>query len=120
MTEVTTIKVQGQTVFFHELSDAEMVSALQTLPTTQVKILLLASQMARHESAQYESVRASMATRIRELRLAKGISQERLADLAGCHRTYIGMLERRKLKPSLQVLVAVAEALQTDVSNLIS
>ena len=43
MTEITTI-VSGQTVFFHELSDAEMDNALQTLPTTQVKILVLAGQ----------------------------------------------------------------------------
>ena len=43
MTETTTI-VSGQTVFFHELSDAEMDDALQTLPTTQVKILVLAAQ----------------------------------------------------------------------------
>ena len=43
MTETTTI-VSGQTVFFHELSDVEMDSALQTLPTTQVKILVLAGQ----------------------------------------------------------------------------
>jgi uncharacterized protein YerC len=43
MAETTTI-VSGQTVFFHELSDAEMDSALQTLPTTQVKILVLAGQ----------------------------------------------------------------------------
>ena len=43
MTETTTI-VSGQTVFFHELSDVEMDDALQTLPTTQVKILVLAGQ----------------------------------------------------------------------------
>ena len=43
MTETTTI-VSGQTVFFRELSDAEMDGALQTLPTTQVKILVLAGQ----------------------------------------------------------------------------
>ena len=43
MAKTTTI-VSGQTVFFHELSDAEMDDALQTLPTTQVKILVLAGQ----------------------------------------------------------------------------
>ena len=43
MAETTTI-VSGQTVFFHELSDQEMDNALQTLPTTQVKIPVLAGQ----------------------------------------------------------------------------
>ena len=33
MAETTTL-VSGQTVFFHELSDQEMGSASQTLPTT--------------------------------------------------------------------------------------
>jgi len=76
--------------------------------------------MARPESAQYDRVRDTIAVRIRELRLAKGLSQEALADLAGCHRTYIGMLERKKLNPSLQVLVSVAGALDIEVQDLLA
>ena len=32
--------------------------------------------------------------RIRQLRLASGLSQEELAEQTGFHRTYIGMIER--------------------------
>ena len=56
--------------------------------------------------------------RIRELRLANGLSQEKLADLAGCDRTYVGMLERKLSNPSLRVLVAIAEALGVPFSDL--
>lgn len=37
---------------------------------------------------------ADFGSRIRELRLARGLSQEQLAELTGFHRTYIGMIER--------------------------
>ena len=36
--------------------------------------------------------------RVREMRKEKGISQEELADKAGLHRTYIGMIERAEKK----------------------
>lgn len=32
--------------------------------------------------------------RIRNYRTAKGLSQEKLAELSGCHHTYIGQVER--------------------------
>src|SRR3989442_2658344 len=41
------------------------------------------------------SLRRSIGQRLQELRLRAGItSQEKLAHLAGVHRTYIGLLER--------------------------
>jgi len=58
--------------------------------------------------------------RIRELRLAKGISQEKLADLAGCDRTYVGMLDRKLTNPSLRVLARIAEALEVPLHELVA
>jgi transcriptional regulator with XRE-family HTH domain len=50
--------------------------------------------------------------RIRELRLAKGVSQEALADEAGLHRTYMGSVERGERNISLDNIVRIARALK--------
>jgi len=50
--------------------------------------------------------------RIRELRRAKGISQEALADEAGVHRTYMGSVERGERNISLDNIVRIAKALR--------
>jgi len=50
--------------------------------------------------------------RIRSLRLAKGYSQEALADEAGIHRTYMGSVERGERNISLENIVKIAKALR--------
>ena len=62
----------------------------------------------------------SAGTRIKQMRRAKGLSQEELADLAGCHRTYVGMLERGEGNPSLGVLSNIAEALGVEAVDLLN
>lgn len=57
--------------------------------------------------------------RIRELRLAKGISQEALADVAGIHRTYMGSVERGERNISLENIVKIARALKVAPGNLL-
>jgi transcriptional regulator with XRE-family HTH domain len=57
--------------------------------------------------------------RIRELRLAKGISQEALADLAGIHRTYMGSVERGERNISLENIVKIAKALRVRPHELL-
>ena len=66
----------------------------------------------------YEAVRARMAARIRELRIERGLSQERLAHEAGCHPTYVSMLERRRANPSLKLLTRIADVLGVSVSEI--
>ena len=46
-------------------------------------------------------VQARFGKRLREIRHKKGLSQERLADLAGLHRTYISGVERGERNISL-------------------
>lgn len=57
--------------------------------------------------------------KIRELRLAKGYSQEGIADAAGMGRTYMGRVERGEQNISIQNLIQIAFALDVEVSKLI-
>ena len=57
---------------------------------------------------------------IRAKRLELGWSQEELAHQAGKHRTYISSIERGARNPTITVLHAIAKAMGTSVSELLS
>lgn len=57
--------------------------------------------------------------RVRQERLKKDISQERLGELAKVHRTYIGMIERAEKNITLTNMEKIAKALGRKVSDLI-
>ncbi|MFH1007116.1 MAG: helix-turn-helix transcriptional regulator [Candidatus Latescibacterota bacterium] len=56
--------------------------------------------------------------KIRELRKAKGLTQERLAEMADLHPTYVGSIERGEVNASINTLQRIADALQVKVENL--
>ena len=56
--------------------------------------------------------------RLRELRQARGVSQEALADLAGLHRTYVSSVERGERNISLQNIDRLAAALEVSLAEL--
>jgi transcriptional regulator with XRE-family HTH domain len=56
---------------------------------------------------------------IRELRLARGLSQEALSFACGRHRTYVSLLERGHNSPSLQTIWTLAQALEIDPGEMI-
>lgn len=51
-------------------------------------------------------------------RVRKGLSQEELAELAGLHRTYIGMVERAERNITVINLVQIAKALDVSLDKL--
>jgi transcriptional regulator with XRE-family HTH domain len=55
---------------------------------------------------------------MRRLRLAKGISQTQLADLAGIDRSYISRLERMIENPSVAFLDKISLALDVTTAEL--
>jgi transcriptional regulator with XRE-family HTH domain len=57
--------------------------------------------------------------RLRELRLARDLSQYALADLCGSHKPFISELERGVKVPSLTMVLRLAEALACDVYDLV-
>lgn len=56
--------------------------------------------------------------RIRELRNARGLSQEQLAEQTGFHRTYIGMIERGERNLSLSNIGVFAKTFELSISEL--
>jgi transcriptional regulator with XRE-family HTH domain len=57
--------------------------------------------------------------RVRSRREALGLSQERLAELAGLHRNYVGSLERGERNVALVNITKLAEALEVDPAELV-
>lgn len=56
--------------------------------------------------------------KVREERLKRGLSQEELAEKAGLHRTYIGMIERAEKNITLINIAKLAKALQMSLDEL--
>lgn len=61
----------------------------------------------------------SFAKRVREERKKMGISQEELAERAGVHRTYVGMIERAEKNITLESMEKIAKALKIKISDLL-
>jgi transcriptional regulator with XRE-family HTH domain len=56
---------------------------------------------------------------LRAVRRAKGMSQEEFAEHLGCHRTYVGGLERGERNVSLRTLDRLAGELGVDPISLL-
>lgn len=56
--------------------------------------------------------------RIRNYRTQQKLSQEKLAELSGCHPTYIGQVERGEKNATLESIEKIASALNISLSQL--
>jgi transcriptional regulator with XRE-family HTH domain len=56
--------------------------------------------------------------RVKELRKTKNMSQEYLAEAAGLHRTYIGMIERAEKNITLINIEKIAIALNIELKEM--
>ena len=65
-------------------------------------------------------IRAKFGKHLRELRTAKKYSQEKLADMADMHWTYLGGIERGERNPTLINIEKLAKALETSLPDLFS
>ena len=57
--------------------------------------------------------------RVREVRKSKGISQERLAEMAGIDRSYMGNIERGEKNITLKKAYEVCDALDIKIQDLV-
>jgi transcriptional regulator with XRE-family HTH domain len=65
------------------------------------------------------STRQILAENLRRIRLEKGLSQEKLGELSGLHRTYVGSVERAERNVSIDNVEALAAALEVSVVTLL-
>ncbi len=59
----------------------------------------------------------SLGKRIKEMRSERSISQEELAELAGVHRTYVGMIERGEKNVTILTAHKISTALEISISE---
>src|SRR5436190_22246181 len=62
---------------------------------------------------------AAFAKALREIRLERGVSQENLGFESGYHRTYISMLDRGKVNPSLRTSLSLPAVLDVPAVEII-
>jgi transcriptional regulator with XRE-family HTH domain len=62
--------------------------------------------------------RALLAANVQELRTLMGVSQEKLAEMAGFHRTYVSQVERRVANATVDNVQKLANTLGVSVQRL--
>ncbi len=75
--------------------------------------LALVSEMATDERI------IAFGKRVREMRKTKGISQERLAEMAGIDRSYMGNIERGEKNITLKKAYEICDALDVEIQDLV-
>ena len=73
-----------------------------------------------YEFGEMEDIKIKFGQRVKELRLTKGYSQEKLAELADLDRTYIPGIEAGKRNVSLAVVEKIAKAFDLSISQLLN
>lgn len=69
-------------------------------------------------SAREQTVMRRLGIKVRRLREDSGLSQEKLAELANIHRTYISSIERGQQNISLTILIRLADSLDVSLEGL--
>ena len=64
-------------------------------------------------------IKARFGNAVRAQRQKRSLSQEKLAEISGLHRTYISSLERGKRNVSLQNMEKLAGALECKISEFL-
>lgn len=79
---------------------------------------MIVNWSAKKAGARMSNVQSRFGEHLREMRTAKGFSQEALADAAGLHRTYISSVERGERNVTLETIEKLAKALGISMAKL--
>lgn len=77
-------------------------------------------QPTAHPPLPPAAARRRISVHLKKLRKARGLSQEKLAERAEFHRTYVSQLERCITNISIDGLERLAVALEIDVQELLT
>lgn len=66
-----------------------------------------------------QDIKVLLGLNLKKYRKELQLSQEKLAELASLHRTYIGAIERGERNVSLENIVAIANALKVEPYKLL-
>ncbi len=83
------------------------------------RIVILPLAFSRVKRRHLPAVRSAFGRALRHWRLERGMSQERLAEEAGIHRTYAGDVERGARNVSIDNMFRIAQGLGMPLSDLI-
>lgn len=65
------------------------------------------------------SIKKEVGARIRQYRLQKKLSQEKLAELSDLNTVYIGVIERGEKNPSIDILYKISKGLDINICDLL-
>lgn len=74
--------------------------------------------MLHYPHTMMNDIQSIIGKNIYELRISQQLTQEKLAELTGLHRTYIGGVERGERNVSLKNIVRIARALEVSPAHL--
>lgn len=66
-----------------------------------------------------ENISLIFGKRLKSLRIAKKLSQEKLAELSGLHSTYIGQIERGEKSPTIESIYKISVGLDISLSDFL-
>jgi len=66
-----------------------------------------------------QDVQRKIGTRLRELRLERGLSQDVLADASGLNRAHIGELERGECNVTIRTLKILADTFKVKIAYIV-
>jgi putative transcriptional regulator len=71
-------------------------------------------------SKEMNALHESIIEKLKKIRLAKGYSHYKVAELTGLNRTAIGHIEGKKRNPTLLTCLKIAKALDVDLGKIIT
>ena len=69
---------------------------------------------------QQEITYKMLGLKIKEIRISRGLTQDNLAEMVRCNTSHISNIENNHTKVSLNVLLAITNALNTSIDYLLS